>query len=274
MEHGDQTRRLREDLLFASVNEETRLGAKLDDPDTLYTKVQERAAVVHSALQLRDRVLADFPYYSRWLAGLSLKALPDNEEKRWLETWDNIHELCRLLDASNRDLEALKVQANKIHFDELAQRFAEEYAVKNTSVTPKNWRRLQDLLSVPLIPADYRRERLAELATISRELNIGTKKAAELTAADDAISTTATRRRRLSFKAASHYTYWEVRIPPPRKSTRSSPGPRATGRTHWCAPASNSATPSMPRSARCMRTPTRAGPLPWTKQHRCSETRR
>ena len=188
MARADQARRLREDLLFTSMNEEKRLGANLDDADALYSKVQERAAVVHSALQLRDRVLADFPYYSRWLAVQSFKALPENEEKRWLETWDNTHELCRLLDASNRDLDALKAQTNKIHFDKLVERFSEEYAVENTSATPKNWRRLHELLSVPLIPADYRRERLATLANVSRELNIGTNEAAELTAVDSDVA--------------------------------------------------------------------------------------
>ena len=181
MARADKARRLREDLLFASAKEETRLGAKLDDSDKLYSKVQEQASVVHTALHLRDQVLADFPYYSRWLAGKSLADLPPTEEKRWLDTWDNTHELCRLLDASNRDIEALKVQTNKIHFEELGVLFTEEYMLKTPSATPKNWHRLHELLSVPLIPAGYRSERLAELADVGQKLNIQTNKTAAQT---------------------------------------------------------------------------------------------
>src|SRR5262249_14218659 len=67
VETADKARRKREDLLFASPKEVDRLGKSLPDADKLYAAVQERADEVRKALQLRDRVLADLPYYSRLL---------------------------------------------------------------------------------------------------------------------------------------------------------------------------------------------------------------
>src|SRR5262249_37906709 len=106
---------------------------------------QDRAHEVGEAIQLRDRVLADLPYYTLWLARQSL---PEDEEKRWLDTWDATHQLCRLLDEPKSDaVDTLKEPAKKIRFKELADRFKTAYTeqLKDISTTQANWRSLQEL---------------------------------------------------------------------------------------------------------------------------------
>src|SRR5262249_10969059 len=76
--------------------------------------------------------------------------------------------------------------AKKIRFKELADRFKTAYTeqLKDISTTQANWRSLQELLAVPLIPAAERAKLLDEWARISFELNVGTKKAEERSGLD------------------------------------------------------------------------------------------
>ena len=121
-----------------------------------------------AALELRDRVLADLPYYSQWLG--ASQSLSATDEKRWLDTWDGVHELCRLLEAPDPDkIDGLKEPMKEIHFDELVETFKTAYQSNDKSDTQQNWHRLHALLSVPLIPADIRQDLLADEARISWE---------------------------------------------------------------------------------------------------------
>jgi hypothetical protein len=184
VEAADKARRLREDLLFASPRETARLGDKIEDADKQYAKIQERAHEVGEAIRLRDRVLADLLYYTRWLAR-SVRG--EDEEKPCLDTWDAVHQLCRLLDEPKPDgVEALQEPIKKIRFKELADRFKTAYTeqLNDHSTTQANWHRLQELLAIPLIPAAERAKLLDEWARISFELNVGTKQAEKRSGVD------------------------------------------------------------------------------------------
>ena len=86
--------------------------------------------------------------------------------------------MCQLLDeprALNGDtlqkpIDALQKPINKIHFTELAASFVDACAMDHKSTTQKNWRALQDLLSVPLIPAKTR----LELVDLSARKSVAT----------------------------------------------------------------------------------------------------
>jgi hypothetical protein len=179
VEAADKARRLREDLLFASPRETARLGDKIEDADTLYKEVQQRANEVRKAIRLRDDVLADLPYYTLWLAR-TLRT--EDEEKPCLDTWDATHQLCRLLDEPKPEaVNALKEPTQKIRFKEIAADFEKAYTDQLTkhSTTQADWRRLQELLAVPLIPAAERAKLLGEWGRIGFELNASTEQAEE-----------------------------------------------------------------------------------------------
>jgi Mg-chelatase subunit ChlD len=187
VETADTSRRLREDLLFASPKALERLGLKPpDDAEPLYEKVQKRAGDVRDALQKRDQVLAELPFYTLWLSRLPLA---EDEEKAALETWDAVHTLCRLLDDPKPDnVTALQEPLEKMRsrHDDIAKRFREacDKELKDHSTNQQNWHDLQNLLSVPLIPANVRRDLLTELGNVGFELNAGTKQAEQRTAVD------------------------------------------------------------------------------------------
>src|SRR5262249_35821102 len=72
VDKADGSRRLGEDLLFASMRQDADADAALKaaeaDPEFGYKTVHERAAAVRQAIRARDQALAELPWYTQWLA--------------------------------------------------------------------------------------------------------------------------------------------------------------------------------------------------------------
>jgi hypothetical protein len=186
---ADKVRRKHEDLLFASPKEATRLGGTLGNPEDLYQKVQDRAKNVQTALSLRDQMLADMPYYSRWAALRGAYdpklALAEDEEKRWLESWAAVHQLCQLLEQQKPDsVEKLNEQAKKARFKDFETEFRKAAEVRDNKARQDNWHRLNALLTVPLMQADDRANLLNDMADVEHDLNVGTKNASQTSGID------------------------------------------------------------------------------------------
>ena len=99
---GDAQRRLGEDLLFAGPDSLHDADGHFELATQHYEQAVQNAQRVEEALQTRDRVLAELPYYSQWLADAALDpyvansrhedALSDAEK-----LWQLTHELVEML---------------------------------------------------------------------------------------------------------------------------------------------------------------------------------
>src|SRR5205823_4426002 len=67
IEDADQDRRLGEDLLFASSHSWEEAQQNLSKAEQGYQQAAAVAAEVRDGLKLRDQLLAELPYYARWL---------------------------------------------------------------------------------------------------------------------------------------------------------------------------------------------------------------
>src|SRR5207237_2284600 len=72
IEGADTSRRGGEDLLFALAPQAANADAATEKARQDYTLLQQKAATVRQALGVRDRALAELPYYTAWLATLPL----------------------------------------------------------------------------------------------------------------------------------------------------------------------------------------------------------
>jgi hypothetical protein len=180
IEQADKSRRLGQDLLFASPTArwqktETAWDSAeklLDESVKGYENAQRIAADIRRALDVRDRLLTELSYYTRWVA----EREPEQEESL-SRIWQGVHQL-------RRDLEnppaggATPVRAAKLG-DE-ARRITKEYANlqhvlwqsarKENPHTQKRWHEIEALLSVPFLTADDRLTLLEASRAISREL--------------------------------------------------------------------------------------------------------
>jgi len=97
---ADEKRRNGEDLLFSSAKSDWQdAGTALDKAGNDYNRALDYAGQIRAALDIRDRVLAGLPDYSRWL--------PFHEDKTGALTtlirdlWDKTHKLSDLLEKDN-----------------------------------------------------------------------------------------------------------------------------------------------------------------------------
>lgn len=99
VDRADEARRLGEDRLFTSEESAwTQADALFTSAERLYSEASERAAAARSALDARDRVLANLPDYSQWLAHRHPDdLLKDDRSAALEELWSQTHQLVEQL---------------------------------------------------------------------------------------------------------------------------------------------------------------------------------
>lgn len=97
---GDEERRRAEDRLFTSeapVWTDSAVPA-LTKAEEWYTRAVRRALTLRSALATRDRLFAELPGYSRWLAHRHARKLDDDRVASAESLWSSAHDLAAKLD--------------------------------------------------------------------------------------------------------------------------------------------------------------------------------
>ncbi len=197
VEAGDAQRRLAQDLVFASDE------ASWDKARGLFRQANEQydlartdGTAVRAALATRDRILAQLPYYSRWLAqrrqtdSKEQQAAADAVLRDVEQLWQDAHQLAAQLASADPAAIAkappgkgewpvprgLTAQADVVRqgFERLTQRFLQT----TLSLTDANlqvvWRDIDDVLQVPDIDSLLRVQLIANQRRISRQLLIET----------------------------------------------------------------------------------------------------
>ena len=103
---GDQKRRLGEDLLFAGTKDRSRATDYFLQAKQSYDQALENAEYVEAALQTCDKVLAQLPYYSQWLADATLdpyvaNARHEDTLEQAERLWEQTHRLAAMLEQPN-----------------------------------------------------------------------------------------------------------------------------------------------------------------------------
>ena len=178
---GDTDRRKAEDALFASDRHHTEVDARLKGALKSYTDAATVAQAARAAFDVRDTVLADLPFLTRWYAE---RNFPAKDLAELIELWDNAHALASELDklASNADTSAGYVkQVQEIGETAVAVRgrYAKRLATfqaevekssRSDSALQGEWWIKQQLLDTPLIAAAKRAAILAGSRRASDDL--------------------------------------------------------------------------------------------------------
>jgi hypothetical protein len=171
IEKADQPRRVGQDLLFASSAAEWEKAKKLlnEEARPRYEKAQAIAVKIRRALDVRDRLYAELPYYTHWIAELG-----SEHEADVIKLWNDLHELRRLLEKPVADDAALA------QLDERQQRLAESFkqmegrleesANKGSPNAQKRWHEIGAALAVPFLEPATRMNLIRDSRRISREL--------------------------------------------------------------------------------------------------------
>ncbi len=199
IEKADALRFDGENLMFtAQPGDWTEAGKKLGEAEKEYREAGRDAAIVRQAFKTRDRVLAELPYYSQWLARRRLpagdaKELADQVQKAE-DCWKATHKLAAALEkpgampignGTTPEGIAGLTRAAAQPFDELAQDFRSHCQRLKDVRTQQSWQALEDALAVPVFPdADERMALLGTLRGIAGGLEEGT--AGKATASDTA----------------------------------------------------------------------------------------
>jgi hypothetical protein len=170
---ADQQRRIGQDLLFASGGQDwARARAALDRAEEGYRAARADGDVVREALATRDRVLAQLPYYSHWLArrryvGEGPGAGGADPLAAAEQLWQETHQLAHLLDLPNptvvttaappRQPRSLRAQAELVRqrYEDLERRFFQYALGLGDAGTQAVLRDIEAVLEVPL-PATTR----------------------------------------------------------------------------------------------------------------------
>jgi len=180
---ADKDRREGEDRLFATAEKETQTAAgKTKAAGESYEKLADSARVYRSALILRDRVLADLPFLTRWISTSGPTGL--DSVKKLLTLWNDVHKLNREIDefatqpnptsADKALLDLTRLIAEQ--FDELSRAFKAECTKASTTGSFQDaWTNIQVLLTCPLIDKKTRMTLLTESWKKSYDLETGAK---------------------------------------------------------------------------------------------------
>jgi hypothetical protein len=164
---ADRQRRDAQDRLFGSDPEQWRQAEqRLDAARSGYEKAQRIAADVRRALDVRDRVSAALPYYTRWVAEAGSKHQVDQV----IDLWKRLHQLRRQTEEPIADLAKL---AHGIDEDfRTVEGWLQEVATKDnaTSNHQDRWHEIEAALAVPFLKPDVRLHLLKASAEISRDL--------------------------------------------------------------------------------------------------------
>jgi hypothetical protein len=180
---ADEKRRLGHDLLFASdAKSWTEADRLLGEARPLYEQAQEVALGVRRARAVSDRVLAELPAFTHWLAERGAE-----HEADLVQLWEKVHALRRLLEPTpakegagqTGDLDKLagEVADGFRKVEELLQQSARKDNA--TARTQDRWHEIEAVLSVPFLDADRRRVLLQASHDIARELSASADEGSE-----------------------------------------------------------------------------------------------
>jgi hypothetical protein len=172
IENADLERGLGQDLFFATRPEDRQAALKhLQTAQGLYEKASKQERVLQEAYSLRDRVLAELPYYAQWLARRPSEVDFVDLEK----LWDEVHQLTDGLDkrVAVNDLGARTARVHKL-FQKVKEAFdtkCKKLDGDKSSKTQERWQEVEMVLVVPFIPSKLRRELVEYSRGISDDLN-------------------------------------------------------------------------------------------------------
>lgn len=158
---GDAKRRKAEDALFASdPKKHAEAGELLQAARKDYTDAAAIAQAARAAFDVRDTVLADLPFLSRWYAERYASA---KDAADLIDLWDKVHALASELDeltANPPDVERARAVGKTAagigeRYAKLLADFRTE-ADRGDAALQAEWWAKQQLLSVPLIAAEKR----------------------------------------------------------------------------------------------------------------------
>ncbi|MCC6419414.1 MAG: caspase family protein [Gemmataceae bacterium] len=213
VDEADKARRFGQDLLFASqTNDPGKAAAKaepekgekgekdgkvkdnweqaaelMDRARKAYEEAQDVAVRARHALLWRDRAVAELPYYSRWVARQRFLRPDDRpayraDVDRNAELWKKVNKLDDLLAQPGlKGLDEVAVLAGEVDrgFTKLRDEFTRSTkGLEGAGVTQENWHRIDNLLRVPFLPAEFRMKLLERGRRISEQLNQAEKEAA------------------------------------------------------------------------------------------------
>jgi hypothetical protein len=169
IEKADRPRRLGQDLLFASSAAKWDQAKKLfnEEANPGYVKAQDLAVKIRRALDLRDRLYAELPYYTHWVAERGF-----GHEEEVVKLWNELHKLRRLLEKPATGAEET---ARVAQLDEVRQRIAEDFtkiqgwveksANKDNPSTQDRWHEIEAVLAVPFLEP-IERKRLIDASLV------------------------------------------------------------------------------------------------------------
>ncbi len=174
VDSADEPRRLGQDLLFASSPAEWDKAKKLfDEARPGYVTAQELAVKIRRALEVRDQLYAELPYYTHWIAergsGLDEEAI---------KLWNEVHELRGLLEKPAAGEEG---RARVAQLDELRKRISERFRKIRDTIeesvlnkeSPSNqnrWHEIEAALAMPFLGPEARKNLIQASREISRDL--------------------------------------------------------------------------------------------------------
>ena len=201
VDKADEVRRKCEDRLYAGDPQEWKqMEVELEQAEKIYADAGAEAVVVRDALSVRDEIMADLPYLSRWLADRRMTDATDAERlakdaKAQVALWDAVHKLAArfqqqqvdgwIRGAKPRDVPdaganapgaSLKDQAQSVwnDYDTMKRAFlkrCDELSDRKVD-TQRVWQEIDDALEVPWLPADVRKR----LLTLDRATSSGFNK--------------------------------------------------------------------------------------------------
>jgi hypothetical protein len=178
VEAGDRERRRGEDLLFAPSDWWDKAADHLKKAREQYEAAGRDAATVRKAFGLHDQLLAELPYYSRWLAGLHVANEQEEAElRKWLQhvdkLWADSHQLIANLEKPDPKSIADAIRSEEIEgaFLQVKNDFNERSRGLGDAVLQDNWHKHEDVLTVPLIDAPLRKKLLEDARRISASLH-------------------------------------------------------------------------------------------------------
>jgi hypothetical protein len=184
VQKADQERRWGEDWLFGARQQAWAEAEKhLTNAQTLYKQAEQNILILREALNLRDEVLAELPYYSHWLASRRLSPDPTrrSEEEKTREQklrlaeqlWQETHQLALgLQEPKANPSPDLKKNAQLVReeFKVIKNDFEESCKTLDNVAQQSLWHGIEAALSIPLIEPDIRLQLLKSSQRISTKL--------------------------------------------------------------------------------------------------------
>lgn len=190
IEQADVARRAGEDLLFGSSASWSQAQAHLQQAQELYDRALQAAAQVQAALAVRDEVLAQLPYYSKWCA--RRRATTDDAQldkvasaDQLATLWDDTHALAAMLaspqealltgpasEKSGTGKLATQTVLVRRSYDQLVKQLNQRWQEMAQVDLPSVWSEIEDALLVPTGDTALRMKLLTNKRRTSRQLLI------------------------------------------------------------------------------------------------------